>query len=362
MKYKIGITLLEGVGDIIAKRLIAYCGSAEAVFREKKSRLMRVPGVGEINAKAILNHDVLARAEEEMEFIEKNEITPLFYLDKNYPNRLKHCDDAPVMLYCKGNMDLNHQKILGIVGTRNVTVYGQRICEKLIADLSGQNILILSGLAYGVDICAHRAALKHKLPTVAALGHGLDRIYPSVHTSTANKMLEQGGLITDFMSGTNPDKENFPKRNRVVAGLSDAVVVIESGMSGGSLITADIANNYNRDVFAVPGRSGDEYSAGCNWLIKTNRAMLVENAKDIEQALGWEKKEARKKNIQKELFVELDGNEKIVVDILSAKDKLNIDNLSLEAKLPMSQVSALLLNLEFKGLVKTLPGKVYALS
>lgn len=362
LKYKIGITLINGVGDVLAKRLIAYCGSAEGVFKEKKNKLIKIPGVGRINVKSILGQDVLQRAEEEIEFVEKNEITPLFFLDKDYPNRLKHCDDAPVMLYCKGNMNLNNSKILSIVGTRNATYYGQSICEKIIRDLSSQNILITSGLAYGIDIYAHRASLKNNLPTVGVVAHGLDRIYPSVHYSTAQKMLENGGLITDFLSGTNPDKENFPKRNRIIAGIADAVVVIESAMSGGSLITAEVANGYNRDVFAIPGKCGEEYSSGCNWLIKTNRAMLVESAKDIEQALGWEKKETKKKNVQKELFIELDSNEKIIIDILSAKEKIDIDNLSAETKMPMSKISALLLTLEFKGMVKSLPGKVYAMS
>lgn len=362
IKYKIGITLIDGVGDVIAKRLIAYCGSAEGVFKEKKSRLLKIPGVGEVNARAILEQDVLGRAEQEVAFMEENEITPLFYLDADYPNRLKHCEDSPVMLYCKGKMNLNCEKVLSIVGTRNSTSYGQNLCEKLVGDLAAQNVLIVSGLAYGIDIYAHRAALKNNLPTVAAVAHGLDRIYPQVHYSTSLKMLENGGLITDFLSGTNPDKENFPKRNRIVAGMADAVLVVETAMTGGSLITADIANGYNRDVFAIPGKVGVEYSSGCNWLIKTNRAMLVESARDIEQALGWEKREKKKKNIQRELFTELDNNEMKIVDVLNAREKIDIDNLSAEVKMPMSKISALLLNLEFKGLVKSLPGKMYTLN
>ncbi len=362
LKYKIGITLMDGVGDVIAKRLIAYCGSAEGVFKEKKSRLMKIPGVGAINVKPILENNVLPRAEEEMDFISKNGINTFFYLDKEYPKRLKHCEDSPVMLYSKGNLNLNNHKILSVVGTRNATVYGQRVCEKIIEDLALQNVLIVSGLAYGIDICAHRAALKNNLPTVGVVAHGLDRIYPSVHQGVSQKMMLNGGIVTDFISGTNPDKENFPKRNRIVAGMADAVLVIESALSGGSLITADIANGYNRDVFAVPGKTGDEYSSGCNWLIKTNRAMLVESAKDIEQVLGWEIKEKKKKNVQKELFTELDENEKIIVGILEAKEKIDIDNLSVEAKMPMSKISSLLLNLEFKGMVKSLPGKVYMMN
>ncbi len=362
LKYKIGITLIHGVGDVSAKRLIAYCGSAENVFKERKDKLLKIPGVGEVLAKSISTQDILQRAEEEIYFIEKYKIEPLFYLDENYPKRLKHCEDSPVMLYYRGNADLNEKKILSIVGTRNASHYGKHICEKIIEELSSQNVLVVSGLAYGIDICAHKSALKNNLKTVGVLAHGLDKIYPPENNSTAKRMLSNGGLLTEFISKTKMIPEYFPQRNRIVAGIADAVLVVESAEKGGSLITAEIANNYNRDVFAIPAKAGDKISGGCNWLIKTNRAMLVENAHDILNALGWEEKEKKKKTVQKELFVELDGNEKILVDILNKKEKMDIDNLSLEANLPMSQVSASLLNLEFKGLVKSLPGKMFMMN
>ena len=356
--YKIALSLIPSVGDRIAKKLVAYCGSVDGVFNEKKSNLLKIPGIGEIVANSVIKQKVLARAEEEILFIEKHNITPVFYLDDNYPNRLKHCSDSPLMLYYKGNADLNHEKIIAIVGTRNATEYGKKCCIDLIADLVPHNPIILSGLAYGIDICAHKAALENGLNTIGVMAHGLDRIYPSVHKSVSKKMAEQGGLITDYMSQTNPDRENFPSRNRIIAGMADAVVVVEAAKKGGALITADIANSYNRDVFAFPGRIGDEYSAGCNHLIKINRAALIQSAADIEYLMGWTKIK-EKKSVQKKLFVELSSDEQILFDILNTEGNKDIDYLSFKSNLTMSKASALLLGLEFKGMVNSLPGKVY---
>jgi len=360
LKYQISITLIPGIGDILAKKLIAYCGSAEGVFKEKKQNLLRINGVGDAIAQAIINQNVYKRAEEEIEFIHKHNIRPLFYLEKSYPSRLKNCYDSPVMLYYKGNSNLNHQKVISIVGTRNMTEYGKAICEKLVQDLVAHSPIIVSGLAYGVDICAHKAALNNNLETVGVLAHGLDRIYPSLHKSTAEKMLQQGGLITDFLSKTNPDRENFPKRNRIVAGMADAVIVVEAGNKGGALITADIANSYNRDVFAVPGKLNDTYSQGCNRLIKTNKAALIESMKDLEYLLGWQLNDAKKAE-QKKLFLTLNKEEEILVDLLRAKGNLPIDELCFESNISLSKLSMLLLNLEFNGVLKSLPGKVYQL-
>ncbi|MBN4062210.1 DNA-processing protein DprA [Bacteroidales bacterium AH-315-I05] len=360
LKYKVGITLIEGIGDMRAKKLIAYCGGAEAVFKEKKSALQKIPDIGKALAEVVVAQDVLSQAEEEIEFIEKNSITPLFYLDKGYPIRLKHCDDSPVMLYAKGNMNLNAEKVVSIVGTRNATNYGKKICEKLVEELARHNVLIISGLAYGIDILSHKAALKNNLQTVAVLGHGLDKIYPQQHRSTSAKMLGNGGLVTDFLPNTKPDRENFPKRNRIVAGLADAVIVIESAASGGSLITAEIANSYNRDVFAVPGKIGDNYSEGCNWLIKINKAALLESAKDIQYLMGWEKQ--GKKSVQKKLFVDLNSEEELLVKLLKQNGEIPIDRICLQTDMPMSKTSSVLLKLEFKGVVRSLPGKVYALN
>lgn len=362
LKYKIALTLIPNIGDILAKRLVAYCGNVEAVFEEKKSSLEKIPGIGSIYANSIVNHSIFERAEEEIKFIEKNNITPLFYLDQNYPKRLTYCEDSPVMLYYKGNADLNSKKIISIVGTREATEYGKKICEKLIADLAVHNVLIVSGLAYGIDICAHRAALDNALPTVCALAHGFDRIYPSLHQSTAQKMLDNGGWLTDFTSKTVPDRENFPRRNRIVAGISDATIVIESKKSGGSLITADIANGYSRDVFAFPGRIDDVCSEGCNMLIKQNKAALIQSAADLVYILGWEQTKNSKAPQQKQLFVELSKDEEILVNALKGKNSVTIDDLCYSSNMPMSKVSALLLTLEFSGIVKSFPGKAYGLN
>ena len=361
LKYKIAISLIPHIGDMRAKRLISYCGSAEAVFSEKKAALEKIPGIGEANAKAVLTQNVFERVDEEIIFIEKNKITPLFYLDKEYPKRLTHCEDSPVMLYFKGKANLNSEKVISIIGTREATDYGKQICEKLIADLAPYNPIIVSGLAYGIDICAHKAAMENNLTTVCGLGHGLDKIYPAVHRTYAEKMLENGGWLSDFTSGTIPDRENFPRRNRIVAGMSDATIVVESKVGGGSLITADIANSYNRDVFAFPGRVNDECSVGCNNLIKQNKAALIQAAADIIYIMGWEQK-LKNAPIQKQLFVELKPEEEILVNLLKEKESVNVDDICLFAKMPMSKVSSLLLTLEFSGIVKSLPGKRYRLN
>ena len=362
LKYKIALSLIPNIGDILAKRIVSYCGGVEAVFKEKKVALEKIPGIGNFHANAIINHHVFARAEEEMIFIEKNEISPLFYLDSNYPKRLSHCEDSPVMLYFKGKTNFNSEKIISIVGTREATEYGKKICEKLIADLAIHNPIIVSGLAYGIDICAHKAALNNNLSTVCGLAHGLDQIYPPLHSSTATKMLEKGGWLTDFTSNTIPDRENFPRRNRIVAGISDATIVIESKVGGGSLITADIANSYNRDVFAFPGRVDDVCSVGCNNLIKQNKAALIQSAADIVYIMGWEKADIKNAPRQKKLFLELSKEEELLVTALKEKDCIAIDDLCLICQLPMSKVSGILLTLEFSGVVKSLPGKMYCLN
>ncbi len=361
LKYKIAISLVPNIGDVLAKRLISYCGSAKAVFEEKKIALEKIPGIGEIISKAVVNQKVFKRAEEEIKFIEKNEITPLFYLDKEYPKRLTHCEDSPVILYFKGKANVNSEKVISIVGTREATDYGRQQCEKLIADLAIYNPIIVSGLAYGIDICAHKAAMENNLTTICGLAHGLDKIYPAIHTQAATKMLENGGWLTDFTSNVIPNRENFPRRNRIVAGMSDATIVIESKINGGSLITADIANSYNRDVFAFPGRVNDECSRGCNNLIKQNKAALIQSAADISYILGWEQT-IKKAPIQKQLFIELKPEEDILVSLLKEKESMNVDDICLQAKMPMSKVSSLLLTLEFSGIVKSLPGKMYRLN
>ena len=360
LKYQIGITLIDSIGDITAKKLIAYCGGVEAVFHEKKRALLKIPHVGNAAAEAVITQNVLLQAEKEMAFIQKRGIKAHFYLDPQYPERLKYCEDSPIMLYTVGKMDLNRKRVVSIVGTRSATPHGKKFCEDLVEKLKMQDVSVISGLAYGIDITAHKASVKHGVETCAVVAHGHDRVYPRLHASVLDSMYENGGLVTEFISGTNPDRENFPKRNRIIAGLSDAVVVIESAKKGGSLITAEIANSYNRDVFAVPGRLSDEYSKGCNWLIKTNKAVLLESTTDLEYIMGWEKKGTRPAT-QKKLRLELKPEERVLVELLS-EQKLGIDMLCLKSQLSSSKVAATLTNLEFSGVVTCLPGKVFQLN
>lgn len=361
--YNIGLTFLNGVGDVTAKKLIAYCGGSEAVFKEKKSALKKIPGIGKITAELINPNEALKKAEEELKFIQSNAIQVYFFLDENYPQRLKNIDDAPIVIYFKGNCSLNRQKHISIVGTRNATDYGKEICEKLINDLKPYNPTIFSGLAYGIDVTAHKNALKNNLPTIGIVAHGLDRIYPAQHKATAEEMLEYGGILSDFPSKTNPDRENFPKRNRIIAGISDATVVVEAREKGGALITAEIANSYNRDVFTFPGKINDTYSKGCNWLIKTHRAALIESGTELAYLLGWEIENTTKKTEpqQTKLFVELNEEEKLIAEILKNQNEQHIDQICVKTGLTQGKASMLLLNMEFNGIIKALPGKIYQL-
>lgn len=362
LRHQIAITLIPGVGDIIAKKLISYCGSVEGVFKEKKNNLLKIPNIGETIVKSIINQEVFSKVDKELEFIEKFKIKTFFYLDDNYPFRLKQCIDGPLLLYFLGNANLNAEKIVSIVGTRSVTEYGKEICKNLIKDLSAHDTLIISGLAYGVDSCAHKTALENNLYTVGVLAHGLDRVYPSLNKSLAEKMTHMGGLLTDFMSETNPDRENFPKRNRIIAGTSDAVIVIEAAKRGGALITAEIANSYNRDVFAVPGKIGDTFSEGCNNLIKTNKAALIQSAEDVVYIMRWDTKKIKQKSSQKQLFIELTEIEKCLYDILSEKVNCSFDVICSLTKYSVPKIAEALLNLELEGIIKSLPGKIYKLA
>ncbi|MCE1202031.1 MAG: DNA-processing protein DprA [Bacteroidia bacterium] len=356
--YKIALTLIPGIGDVLGKKLVAYCGGPEAVFNEKKRQLEKIPGIGPAALHNLLNHKDFKKAEEEIEFIERNNIQPLFYLDKAYPKRLQHCADSPLMLYYKGNTDLNAAQVVGVVGTRNATEYGRQLCDQLVEGLMQSNVLIVSGLAYGIDTSAHRAALRHALPTVGVLGHGLDRIYPHSNKSLSEKMLNQGGLLTEFTSGTTPDKENFPRRNRIVAGMIDALVVVESGRKGGALITAEIAASYNRDVFAFPGRINDPFSEGCNQLIRTNKAALIRSAEDLIYSMGWDNK-VQVQAAQTRLFRDFSHEEQQLLDSFNGEKESGIDDIMLRSGFPASKLAGLLLALEFDGVVTALPGKRY---
>jgi DNA processing protein len=359
---KIALSIIPGIGGILARNVVAYVGTVEGVFSESLISLQKIPGIGEINAQRIKDKNIFKNAEKELRFIEKNEIDVLFYTDKIFPRRLKTCADAPVLLYTKGNLDLNEHRIVSIVGTRNATNYGKLVCEELIQKFSERNykILIVSGLAYGIDIQAHKSALKYNLPTAGVVAHGLDKIYPSLHVETARKMLENGGLVSDFPSGTKIDPSNFIRRNRIIAGLADATIVVESASKGGALITAEIASSYNRDVFAFPGRAGDVYSKGCNQLIRNSGANLMESIDDLEYFMGWEKS-SKNKVVQSSLFVELTADEEKIVNLLRENGELFIDQISSELTLPVSRVSAMLLTLEFKNVLVAMPGKMYKL-
>ena len=363
LQHIIALTLINGIGNILAKNLIAYMGSVEAIFKEKQHNLAKIPGIGAVLSKEIVNQNVMARAEKEVEFIEKNNISTYFYLEKKYPSLLKQCEDAPVLMFGIGNIDLNDGKFISVVGTRNATEIGKENCRILIADLakSNNNIVIISGLAYGIDICAHKAALENGLPTIAVFGNGLDRIYPYQHKSVATKIVNSGALLTEYLSGTNPDRKNFVQRNRIIAGMSDALVVVETGKKGGSLITVHCANDYNRDVFAFPGRITDEFAAGCNQLIKTNQAALIENAADILRFMSWDNSPSvPKMELSSSLFDNLTDEEQKILQVLrAANDGLQTNEIALKIAKPISATSAMLLSMEFGGWVKLLPGSVY---
>jgi DNA processing protein len=360
LKHKIALGLIPRIGDINARKLVAHFGSVEAVFHESFRTLTKIPGIGSGLARYISDRSYLDAAEKEAEYVTKHNIKTFFYLDNDYPFRLRQCDDSPVVFFFRGNCNLDAAKILSVVGTRSATVRGKETCEKIIGALAAghPDLIVVSGLAYGIDISAHKAALSFNLTTVGVLANGLKTIYPSIHRSTAEAMLSNGGLLTDFLSDALPERNNFIKRNRIIAGLSDATLVVESGIKGGALITADIAASYNRDVFAVPGRPHDQWSAGCNNLIKNNKAALIESADDIEYFLDW-KAEKLKTPVQKTLFSEMTEDEKVIFDLLSKENELTIDAICRSLDLPVYKLSPLLLQMEFKGLVKFYPGNIY---
>ncbi len=358
--YQIGVGLIPKIGPSNAKKLIAYLGSAEAVFHEKKSNLEKIEGIGSKLATQIRNSKVLSRAEAEIEFMVKNGIQYLYYRSKDYPRRLRECDDGPILLFYKGDVDFNQNQTLSIVGTRKPSAYGRWVADKVIRELAerGHRILMVSGLAFGIDVLAHRVSLEMGMDNIAVLAHGLDHLYPPEHREVAQKIVNQGALITEFLSQTNPDPQNFVRRNRIIAGLSDATLVIESARKGGSLITAEIALSYDREVFAIPGRINDEKSMGCNYLISQNKAALIQSASDLEFYLNWNQKGKEMPAIQQNIFYDLSEAEQILLNELRLHRELNIDMLSYKLKLHSSIVSSMLLQLEFAGFLSVLPGKI----
>ena len=362
--YQIGLTMVEGVGDILARQLLETLGDAECIFRMSRAALAKVPGIGSTLIARLQDPDVLRRAEKELRFIEDNRIYLYYIGDPHYPVRLRECTDAPVLFYFKGEADLNAAHVLSVVGTRHATPYGMEQTEQLLTELATRypDLLVVSGLAYGIDICAHRAAVRCGLPTVGVLAHGLDRIYPAIHRQTAVEMLKRGGLLTDFPTGTNPDRPNFVRRNRIVAGLAEATLVVESAEKGGSLITADLACSYGREVFAFPGRVNDHYSAGCNQLIRQNKAALITDANSLVEALRWDVREPSRSLPQQTqlLFPEGEENGRIL-QWLGQRGKAHINEIALAMDIPVSQLAPLLFELEMNGQIKSLPGGMYQL-
>lgn len=359
--YQLALTQVPNIGYVHAKILGQHFGSASAIFKANKYSLEKIEGIGEIRARSIKAFKDFTAAEDEIKFIEKFKINALFLSDKDYPQRLLNCYDPPTMLFYKGNANLNASRIVGIVGTRSNTEYGKHFTEKLVRDLSAYDVLIVSGLAFGIDAIAHKSSLKNQLSTVGVLGHGLDTIYPPEHSGLAKEMIRNGGILTEFRSKTKPDKHNFPSRNRVVGGLCDATIVVETGIKGGSMITAEMANSYNRDVFAVPGRTIDAKSGGCNHLIKNNKAILLTEVQQFVETMGWEITAPLEKPSQKELFIELNSEEKIITTLLEEKETVSIDELVLKSGCSSSTLAAAILNLELKNVIQSLPGKMYRL-
>ncbi len=359
---QVALNFIPGVGHMLVKQLVSYCGSAEDVLKASKSKLLKIPGIGAQTASAILSNKHIQKAEDELAICEKYGIKLLLHTDPEFPKRLNQLNDAPSLLYYNGNADLNASKVVAIVGTRKATDYGKDITEHLIEQLIPHNPIIVSGLAYGIDICAHKAALKNNLETIGVLASGVNVIYPAVHREIAHKMIGQGGLLSENTIDSKPDAPKFPARNRIIAGMADAVLVIEAAARGGALITAEIANSYNKDVFAVPGPLNAEYSAGCNNLIKINKANLLTSVKDLEYLMNWEAGEV----VTEKLSFDLDSFEEderlVISELISQKESIMIDNLSWKTQLPISKLASVLLNLEFKGFVNSLPGKRYRLT
>ncbi len=363
--YKVALGNLPNVGNKNSQSLLAYCGSAKQVFRTPKRKLLKIPGIGEVITNSILQKDTLLNAEQEIERAQKEGVQILFLSDDDYPKRLRHVYNAPPLIYYKGNTSLDSSRMIAVVGTRNVTDYGRQMVDKLISGLNESGVIIVSGLAYGIDICAHRAALKNNLPTIGVMANGIDQMYPWQHKKTSEQMILNGGLLTEEPFGTKPSAPRFPARNRIVAGLCDAILVVESAEKGGSLITANLAFDYDKEIFAVPGNINSRFSKGCNNLIKEHKAHLVTEPEDILNMMNWDLDESAIKSKPNKTPLnpaDFSKDEIRILQLLEKRQLISKDELFLELEIPMHTLSTNLLNLEFNLHVECLPGNKFKLS
>lgn len=359
--YQLALHLTNGLGSVLIRQLIAHFGSAQKIFQANLKSLTRVNGIGEATARIILQKKGFIEAEKELKKLETTGGQLLFYTDPEFPSRFKSLYDAPALIYGKGNFNLNEGRFVGIVGTRKATDYGKNTCEQIVEGLANQGITIVSGLAYGIDIATHRACLKNRVPTLGVMATGIDLIYPSTHAKTAQEMQANGGILTEYPLGTKPDFMRFPARNRIIAGLSDAIIVVEAADKGGALITAEYANNYNRDVFAVPGNLTNSYSTGCNQLIRTHKAQIFTGVNDLLDALSWLPSSSTP-SVPPPLPEHFTQDESTVVALLRQKGEMPIDELGWESNISAGKLATLLLNLELQGFIRSLPGKRFGLA
>lgn len=359
--YSLALSFVPNIGCIRAKQIIAKLGSAEAFFLEKPKNLRKISGLSNHRLTRDQLDCAVHEAKKIIDLAYRDNQQIYHYADANYPRRLKQIDDAPLILFGKGNLQLNPKRALGIVGTRNATYYGKQVTQDIVRALADKNITVISGLALGIDGVAHKECTLNNIPTIGLLGHGLDLVYPYQHRRLAEDMMHNGGLLTEFPNGTKPDACNFPMRNRIVAGMVDALIVVESDTQGGSLITCNLANDYGKDVFAVPGPIYSRYSKGCHKIISDSKAHVFSGVEEFLSMMSWLEEE-RQESVQLSLLNEMDEHEKAVFHFIKEKKQVSIDVLSLVHQIPMGQMSSLLLTMEIAGFLKYLPGKFYALS
>lgn len=359
--YDIALTQAENIGDRTARYLLNHFNTSESIFNASSKRIASLDGISFKKIEALRKALDEKAIRKELAFIDKYDIKPLLITDEQYPRNLKACPDAPVLLYYKGNVPLNDLRLVAVIGTRKNTDYGAQLTHELLEGLQGQNVAIVSGLAYGIDVIAHRKALQLGIPTLGVLAHGMDTIYPSQHRHVAREMTLNGGLLTEYASGTGPDRFHFPMRNRIVAGMCDVTVVIETEQKGGAMITAKLASSYNREVAAFPGRTIDKKSNGCNYLLRTNIAQMITGPEELIEMMSWDQQPSRPA-IQQRLFAHLSDEELVVTHALEDSEGMHIDELCLKTDVPASSLSHMLLALELNGVIRTLPGKRYRLS